>query len=319
MQNIERYFGYKVVLTDELDPVRVAILQEKADYIKEMQSYSDDEFVVYFHQLSLMPNDEHFSSSFQLEEKIKRLDLSFSVNPKQVRNGKIKLYNYLLKSDEPSNYKEIAHAHQISYMIQGSALKNRYGFRNEIVTFVNKKLRKDHRKLKVSVQCRPTEHFKEYLTNKKDMHLTQIDFKLDSREVSLLKGTNGNKKEPKEKGVKNVTNNTYINNGVAGAMGETASSTNSTLNQQVNSGANLGEIVSALEKLKKAMKATIDDSDEEQEKSLSVITLAHNEAKQGNEKEALGFLKKGGKWAFEVSEKIGTQVLSAYIKTELGL
>ncbi|EKO3774675.1 hypothetical protein [Vibrio metschnikovii] len=318
MQNVERYFGYKVVLTDQLDPVRLAVLKEKAEYIMEMNSFTENEFVVYFHQLSLIPVEEHFSNSFNLEEKIKRLDLSFAVNPKQVRNGKIKLYNYLLKrSGDPSNFREISHAHAINYMIQGVALKEMHGFRNEIVTFVNKTLRKDHRKLKVSLSCRPTDHFKDYLTNQQDIHLTQIDYKLDSKSVRLLKGKRKNKELAKSVGVINVNN--YTNNGVVGQMGQEVSAVSSTFNQQMNSGNNLSDFLDALNKLKNEMKVCISEGDEEQEESLSAITLALGQAKQGNETQAIEYIKKSGKWALGISEKIGTTILSAYIKSELGL
>ena len=319
MQNIERYFGYKVVLTDKLDPARVSVLKEKAELIMALNAFSEDDFVVYFHQLTLMPNDDHFSNNFQLEEKIKRLDLSFSVNKKQIKNGKIKLYNFLIKDNaEPSNYKEFGHAHSINYMIQGSALKGRYGFRNEIVTFVHKELRRDHRKLKVSMACQPTDFFREQLTNQKDMHLTQLDFKLESKHVHLLKAKTNYSAIPKHKGDM-IVNNTYINNGQAGAMGENAKTDNSTFNQQVNSGLDLNEMVSALGKLRQAMKATAEDNNIEQDKALSAITFAEDAAKEGDEAKTLEYLKKGGKWAFEVSEKVGTTVLSAYLKATLGL
>lgn len=319
MQNIERYFGYKVVLTDKLDPARVSVLKEKAELIMALNAFSEDDFVVYFHQLTLMPNDKHFSSNFQLEEKIKRLDLSFSVNKKQVKNGKIKLYNFLLKDNkEPSNYREYGHAHSINYMIQGSALKDRYGFRNEIVTFVHKELRSDHRKLKVSMACQPTDFFKEQLTNQKDTHLTQLDFKLESKHVYLLKAKKNESKIPEHKGDMTV-NNTFINNGQAGSMGENATTNNSTFNQQVNSGLNLDEMVGALAKLRQAMKATAEDDNIEQDKALSAITLAEDAAKEGDEKRTLEYLRKGGKWALEVSEKVGTTILTAYLKATLGL
>ncbi|WP_305965862.1 hypothetical protein [Marinobacter salsuginis] len=320
MQNIEKYFGYRVILTDELDPARVEVLKEKAERIRALNDFSEDEYVVYFHQMTLLPLSDHFAADLTIEKKIHRLDLNFAVNQKQVRNGKIKLFNFLLDEDYSREIKQISHAHAINYMLQGSALENKYGFRNEIVTFVDKTLRKDHRKLKVSVTCRPTDEFKKVIHKEVDSHLTQIDFKLESRNVKLL-----DRKVRKKHIIENkegdviVSKTTYINSGQVGAQGDNATSSRSTFNQQVISSADMVALLAELPKLRAALKAVAEPDNREQDKVIGTISMAEEAAEKGDQEGVMKYLKSSGKWALETSEKIGTAVLTAYIKDGLGI
>ena len=319
MQNIEKFFGYKVLLTDELDPARIEVLKEKAEKIRALNDFSEEEYVVYFHQMSLVALDDHFSSHLVIEEKVQRLDLNFSVNPKQVKNGKIKLYNFLMDAPAMRGVREMRHSHAINYMLQGEALANKYGFRNEIVTFVAKNLRQDHRKLKVSVTCRPTEEYKRLIHKNVESHLTQIDFKLKSKNIKLLSKEIKKNECIKEDGGERIVNNIYTNNGQVGAQGDNASTTHSTFNQQVNSNIDLAEVKSELTRLRTALKAIADDDNPDQDKAIGAITMAVEAADEGNQDKVIKYLKSSGEWALKTSEKIGTSILTAYMKATMGI
>lgn len=76
-------------------------------------------------------------------------------------------------------------------------------------------------------------------------------------------------------------------------------------------------LVHELMKLHKSMKEEASNS--KQYQCLSHIAEAEEEAKKGNKAKALKILQSGGKWAFDVSTKIGTNIISSYLKQELGL
>jgi len=318
MQNIQRYFGYEVCLMDELDPVRLSVLKEKAEKIRALHDFSEQNYNVYFHQLSLIPDTRHFSSYLSIEEKILKLDLTFSVNQKQVKNRKIKLFNFLLDSEYTKDVKKFFTADLISYALTGSMLKNEYGFRNEIVTFVAKSLRKDHRKLKVSVSCQPTELMRGILTKKIDAHLTQVDFRLDGKNVSLLyKKVSNSFTQLEHKGY--IVMNKYINHGQVVAQGENALGIGNTLNQQQAIPlAEMQQLRAELILLRKQLKAMADTENVLHDMTLGEIASAQVAIENNDSNTAIEHLKKCGQWALETSQIIGTTLLTTYLQGYMG-
>ena len=53
--------------------------------------------------------------------------------------------------------------------------------------------------------------------------------------------------------------------------------------------------------------------------ALTTINQAQEECKVGNVEKSLTILKQSGKWVFEQATKIGTTIISAYLKRELNL
>ena len=105
----------------------------------------------------------------------------------------------------------------------------------------------------------------------------------------------------------------------AGAIGPNSQSTSNTFQQiwqQSQGNIDLRSLAHELEKLRTVMRteATIPEHDI----AIGEVAAAQTAAAQGNGAKALEHLKTAGKWAFDVSTKIGIGVASAAIKTALG-
>lgn len=179
MQNMEKYFGFRVELTDELDPVQIIAIKEMAQKILNSYNFNEEEYYVYFHQLCIFPKDSHFGVSGGIQERLESLRLEFSVNPKQVKNGSIKLINYLLDYQDEEGTWCIPSATELVYSLEGKYVAKRKRFRNEIVTFIKKNVRTDHRKIKLSVNAFPTLAMEEKFNSEQYTRPTQLDFRFN--------------------------------------------------------------------------------------------------------------------------------------------
>lgn len=108
--------------------------------------------------------------------------------------------------------------------------------------------------------------------------------------------------------------------GQAGAMGPGAHATNMTFQQiwnQFGQGINLEALSSELEKLRAAMKA--DSTTPEHEVALAEVAKAQQAAQKKDGPGIIRHLKAAGKWAFDVSTKIGTALATVALKAALGM
>ena len=327
MQNMEKFYGFHVTVDSKLDPYLIESLRENAKNIMYAHNYNDEEYFVYYHQLIIEPKDKHFNFEGDLSERLEKVDLVFSVNLKQKKYGDIKLYNYMLNQNINNDIKCISNTYEIKYIISGKFLLENLGFKNEIVTFIRKKVLPRHRKIKVSLIAYPTNNFIKVLKNKTSSHLTQLDIKFE-KPISLgiphnkynkLKNKNKKRKHKIKKIKKGVIvmqkGNTYIVNGQAGAVGNNAQSINTT-NQQniIKDITKLHEQLVALRSIMKKESNTI-----EEDKAIVEIGNAIEYTKQSNITKAIEHLKKAGSKALEWSERIGVSLVSSILKDELGL
>ena len=108
--------------------------------------------------------------------------------------------------------------------------------------------------------------------------------------------------------------------GQAGAVGPNAHSHDLSFQQvwnEASSGINIGALSEELALLRPAMKAAATTA--EQDVAVGEIALAEVAAKKHDGPTALKHLKKAGKWALEVAEKIGVGVATAAIKASIGV
>jgi len=311
MGNIQKYYGFKINIIDELDPIRMEAYRKKALKIINMHNFNEDEYFIYLHQLIISPKSTHFGFTGGLAKRLDSIKLSFTINKKQVKNNKIKFFNYLLDTKpNDTNIKSIEHTKTIKYIISGIYLEENLGFKNEIVTFIKKDLKKKHRKVKLSIKATPTIAFSEILSKELSCVLSKIDFKFN-KPISLIK-PNYKQKTNQFKGTKTV-NNTYINYGTTSVM-HSENSENTQINQTE---IKPKELEQNLATLLNALQENANTPDKKKE--VSIVENAHNSVIDGNIQKALEYLKQTGQWTIKISEKIGVPVLTSLIKQQLGV
>lgn len=159
MQRLQKYFGFRADLTNDLDPVRLEALEERAAKLSLLHNLDPQEYYLYLHVLRLWAEDSHFGVSGGLSQRVKSLELTFSVNPRQRKSGDIKFLNFEVESSLPPHVKVISHPHEVTFRIDGEYFDSQLSFSNELITFVRKSVRLDHRKIKASVWAEPTPAF----------------------------------------------------------------------------------------------------------------------------------------------------------------
>lgn len=183
MQQLENFYGFKVSIIDSIEPHRVQVLQERAYKILEMQNYNPYEYFVYFHQLLVEPKT-HFNNKLNLSQKLKTLEIKFSVNPKQRQTGSIKLFNYLLDQE----FEHISDNYDIRYFVDGKYLYENKFFKNELITFIQRKVPSKHRKIKLNLIPTPSEEWIKSLKHNSNSIITQLDQRYsDAKKITLMK------------------------------------------------------------------------------------------------------------------------------------
>lgn len=104
-----------------------------------------------------------------------------------------------------------------------------------------------------------------------------------------------------------------ISGGQQGAVGDNARAENFTQ----NSGIEIAELADAIARLRVAMAAEATEGD--QYIALGSVAAAEKEAKAGNKEKAVEYLKSAGKWALDMAQKIGVNVITKAIQGQFGM
>lgn len=176
MQKLERYFGFKVILTDRLAPARIDVLKEKAAKLLALRSYNPFEYHLYFHALQIVPNRSTTGGDGGLSRRCQNIRVTFSINPKLRKNGRMCFLNHLIDEKEVEMVRAAATPNSINYHIDAPYFARQLHFYNEIVTYVHRRLRNDHRKIKVGIRAMPTDQYAKILTQDRAFTETQLDF-----------------------------------------------------------------------------------------------------------------------------------------------
>lgn len=174
MQNLERYFGFKVILEQQLKGELLTSLKRRAALIAYRYDLDPNEYYVYIHALSIMPDKQHFARNLEIASRLGELRVFFEVNPKQQQNGAIRFCNHLFGDVLEKEVKSICNSTSVTYFVPGLYLEKHLSFKNSLITFVSKSLRNDHRKIKVSVTALPTKIYSERL-KKSAKYVTKLD------------------------------------------------------------------------------------------------------------------------------------------------
>ena len=104
-----------------------------------------------------------------------------------------------------------------------------------------------------------------------------------------------------------------ISGGQQGAVGDNARAENFTQ----NAGIDVGELAEGIARLRAAMAAEATEGD--QYIALGSVAAAEKEAKAGNKEKAVEYLKSAGKWALDMAQKIGVNVITKAIQGQFGM
>lgn len=180
MTNLENYFGISVLLSSELEPMKLDSVMEKAVKLTKLVNFDINNFNVYLHTITIFKKRGHFSYYIPLSSIIEELNIRFQVNKKQVKAGQIKFFNYLISETLPKGIKEGYGDFELVRKFSGSFLDEHETLYTELITFIDKSLTRDSfKKIKIHIQGFPTSSYSnDYLSKtKKEEFITSFDIK----------------------------------------------------------------------------------------------------------------------------------------------
>ncbi|MCC2607741.1 hypothetical protein [Planctobacterium marinum] len=309
MQNMEKYYGFKVKLTDKLDPVGFELIQSSVGANLASSGIDINDFYAYFHQMIIFPNESHFGFDGGLERRVSKITLEFNVNKRQRENGQIKFFNFVYKPNEEHRVVPYYSTDTVGYIIPADIFSNAHHFQNSLVVFIHKSLRRtEYKKIKASISASPTAEFEPFVVNKANVKsVTELDVKF-RKQIQLHLPFDDQYEELKMKDTP-TTNIFNIQN--AGAVGPNAKAENFTNNSSelVNS-----ELVRELIFLLKDAQYDIDFPSSDN----NLISNAIEAANSGNEGSLRDNLSKVSRWTLDKAEKIGVAVAAGAIKAYSG-
>lgn len=205
-QNIEKYYGVTIKLTEELEPERLDRLIQIAPDFLRFKGYDPDDYYLYCHQLLIKPfTPQHLKrvtprwaekEQLAVEERIKSMKIIFTVNDKQLptdtHEARIMFYNWrwdredsiekILGYNINGPIKQYLEQYEMDYLLDNNFIRTNNCFKNAILTVIAKHLRKEHRKIKAHVTAEPTEKFRNTFHNQANIvRETALDYYLNKQ------------------------------------------------------------------------------------------------------------------------------------------
>jgi hypothetical protein len=322
-QNMQRYFGFRVKVSDFLEPSDYKLIRNKVIEFLEKGNIDTTRYKIYLHQLVLEADSSHFGVGGGLSERISKVLLRFSINQKQRLSGDIEFVNYRFNRELNEDVGHYYLPYEIGYTIPSTFFKDRQWFQNVLVTLVRVGMREDHKKIKVKVSVEPTTEFAErlYRSTKSDSS-TELDISFKrvvefNRQTKLfVHPTNSTKEIIMSEEETSKSHSTITVNGPVGTLiSESPYSSAYGTATVLNSPDLLEHVVKELKTLHSSIQS--DSTDKVSRKDIGVIEGVIAEAP--NNPDALKRLMSIGKWLLERAEKIGLSLLTALLKGQLGL
>jgi hypothetical protein len=320
--NMQKYFGFRIKVSDFLEPADYRLLKNKVVNLLEARSLDLTKYRIYLHQLVMSAETSHFGVGGGLSERIEKIYLQFSVNQKQRRSGDIQFINNLFESELAEDIDHYYTPDEIGYTIPVDFFTKRAWFQNILVTIVKDDMREKHKKIKVRVTVKPKPQFIEQLRRQIHAHsstVIDIDFNrvTEFNRQTLLFIHDQNTRKDQTVSVNNDSPKTVIN---VNAPGNTVinESNKPTFQGPVtvfNNSALLENLVRELSTLVELSKQNPNES--VPRKEIAIIEGVIAEAP--NNPEALNRLKGLGGWLYTRAETVGLGLVTELLKGTLGI
>ena len=322
MQNMEKYFGFRVRISDFLEPEDYEVIQQRIAGILARESSDETQYRVYMHQLVLEAKHTKFGVPGGLGGRVEKIHLRFSINPKQRKNGDIKFVNYRFEDELKELVGHYYFAHEIGYSLEPSYFtQGREYFQNTLITLVRVGMREQHKKIKIRVSVDPTLQLLEKLVRSEQADAEtniDLDFKKArefNRQTRLFLSTGESKMNGGKKDEGNGQPRTIINVDRVGTFVNDSSGL-------VSGFTNFNDNPVAVEHLMHELRALSRSIREAPPKNVPTDELAVVDAiisEVPKDHGAVSKLKDAGKWVAARAEKIGLSLLTEYLKQQSGL
>lgn len=322
MQNMEKYFGFRVRVSDFLEPEDIVELNDKVTSILDREPGLETQYRVYLHQLVLeVTKPQQFGVAGGLAGRLEKVHLRFSINPKQRLNGDIKFMNNRF---ERLLHEQVSHyfmPNEILYSLSPRYFEEWGYFQNTLITLVRLGMREQHKKIKIRVSVEPTPELLEKLvrSGQADAETNlDLDFRKArefNRQTKLFTG----QEKPMSKSSGSTDNapqpRTIIN---VDRVGTLINDSSGAISAQANFSENPAFVDHLLHELRILNRSLQDDPPSGiATKDLAVVDAVLTDAPK--DARALSALKVAGKWLGERAEKVGLTLLTEYLKHEAGL
>jgi hypothetical protein len=346
MTYLERYYGIQIIIENHLEPITLEILEDRAIRIALIKNIDINKFNVYYHKIHILDLEKrkHHSKRFNLEKRIKMLDVTFKVNKKQRKHGNIRFFNSYVGHNEDKGIYFFDGEYELRRIYYGASLKE--NLETELITFIDKDyVRPSHKKIKIEIMAQPTEEYKKTLTDNSfrstdlDVPLTdEVRLNIRNFKIEEIKTLSSSDKVTSDENGKAAIILTINNlNEQEKKMGDTYNvetgfgvGPNATVNiehNQVNNyktpqNLNFNELVDELIKLRgKVVHNSVGKSDVDKFTIAANISEAIEVSKSENKdkNKIVSNLLKGGLWLLNTAKEIGVTLVADLIETNLGV
>jgi len=324
LQNMEKYFGFRVRISDFLEPEDYEVIKDKVSYLLSREPSAHTQYKVYMHQLVLDVEPTKFGLGGGLGGRVSKVFLRFSINPKQRRTGDIKFMNYRFERELHEVVNHYYLPHMIGYTLTPSYFTTeRDYFQNTLITLVHVGMREQHKKIKIRVNVEPSSQLLEKLS-RGDRADAETNLDLDfrkarefNRQTKLFmnsQDSNMSAKEADSKAKKSIASTIFNIEKVGTLFSESKGTFNST-NSFTDNPVLVDHLLHELRILSRSLQE--DPPKMVKSEELAVIDVAVAEIPRNTR--ALESLKTTGKWLGTRADKLGLSLLSEYLKQQAGL
>lgn len=354
MTKLERLYGIKVYIDDNLEAFTVDILEERAFILSKLKGFSLNDFNIYYHRITIENQEysKHFSKKFDIKSRIKMLDLIFKVNEKQQKHDTIMFFNFLVKNENNIGRLEYGDRFKLVNRFTGAEIEDNEELKTELITFVRTSdIRRRHKKIKVSIMPEPTIRYLELLRKKDDFNPTDFDIPLtheirvqinqcavDSMNLESILSkqehrsfirelqNSGDKQLVIQLGIilnKMEKSETYNNTGQYQITSQGSNSINTDITQnqanyELPDDINYAELSKQLADIKEHMQHIKDENDHAHLDAISCVIKAEKAVQNKERSNVVKFLKEAGVWALNAATDVGAALVAEIMKKSMG-
>ena len=321
---MEKYFGFRVRVSDFLEPEDYEVIKEKVSFLLSREPHAETQYKVYMHQLVLDAEPSKFGLGGGLAGRVSKVFLRFSINPKQRRTGDIKFMNYRFERELHEEVNHYYLPHMIGYTLSPTYFTaEREYFQNTIITLVHVGMREQHKKIKIRVNVEPSAQLLEKLA-RDDRADAETNIDLDFRkarefnkQTRLFMTSHDSKRlekdaESKAKGsiARTIFNIEKVGTLINESKGNFTSNTSFTDNPVL-----VDHLLHELRLLSRSLQE--DPPKGVKQEELAIVDAAVVEVPKNHGK--IESLKSTGKWLGTRADKLGLTLLTEFLKQQAGL